>query len=308
MGKTLKPTVAVLHRCLRGLTVAALLTLAAQDTAWAETVLERIGKTGVLNAGTRADAMPFGYRVKVAGKGDERLVGFSVDLIDEIRKKLSQKFGREIATRLHVTTASDRIELVASQAIDIECGITTPTWKRQQAVDFSIPFFGNGTRIMVRRTATMDLSSLRGKRIGVAAGTTTEEILRQHVPDALTVEVPDMASGFEMFARGELDGLANIGIVLRAMVENSPLKSKVTLLPRTEELSYETMACSLPQDDSAWRAFVNEVLADLLDGVDQYRGGYFEIYDKWFGPRGVVYFPLHYTVAQRLSASIIWLK
>jgi hypothetical protein len=66
----------------------------------------------------------------------------------------------------------------------------------------------------------------------------------------LIVEVPDMATGFEMFARGELDGLANIGIVLRAMVEKSPLKSKVTLLPRTEELSYESMACSLPQNDS----------------------------------------------------------
>jgi len=296
------------RRCLPAFSWAALLALAVHGPLHAEPVLERIRNSGVLNAGTRADAMPFGYTVKKAGESDPRLVGFSVDLIEEIRKKLSKKLGREIETRLRTTTATDRIELVASQAIDIECGITTPTWERQKAVDFSIPFFGNGTRIMVLRSTDKGLGGLHGRRIGVAAGTTTEAILKQHVPDAVIVEVPDMASGFEMFARGELDGLANIGIVLRAMVENSPLKSKVTLLPRTEELSYEAMACSLPQNDSEWRALVNEVLADLLDGVDQYRGGYFEIYDKWFGPRGVVYFPLDYTVAQRLSASIIWLK
>ncbi|WP_186407985.1 amino acid ABC transporter substrate-binding protein [Candidatus Accumulibacter aalborgensis] len=304
----MKQTSAILRRCLPGLTAAALLAFAAPDPVWAESTIERIGNTGVLNAGTRADAMPFGYRAKVAGERDERLVGFSVDLIELLRQKLAKKFDREIETRLRVTTAHDRLNLVASHAIDIECGITTPTWERQKVVDFSIPFFGNGTRIMLLRTTAKGFADLRGKRIGVGAGTTTAGILKQHVPDAVIVEVPDMDTGFRMFARGELDGLSNVGIVLRAIVEKSPLKSKVVLLPRTEELSYESMACSLPQNDSEWRAFVNEVFAGLLEGIDQYRGGYFDIYDKWFGPRGVIYFPLDYTIAQRLSASIIWLK
>ncbi len=290
------------------MTVAALLAFALQGSACAESALDRIRNTGILNAGTRADAMPFAYRLQPAGEKEERLAGFSVDLIEQIRKKLSEKFGREIETRLHITKASDRLALVASHAIDIECGITTPTWERQKLVDFSIPFFGNGTRVMALRRTAKGFDDLRGKRIGVAADTTTSSILKQHVPDAIVVEVPDMATGFKMFAAGELDGLSNVGIVLRALVEKSPLKSKVILLPRTEALSYESMACSLPLDDSKWRAFVNEVLADLLDGIDQYRGGYFEIYDKWFGPRGIVYFPLDYIVAQKLSASIIWLK
>jgi polar amino acid transport system substrate-binding protein len=302
--------IAILRRCLPGTTAAVLLAFALQGSAWAESALDRIRSTGVLNAGTRADAMPFAYRLPQAGdkEKEERLAGFSVDLIEQIRKKLSEKLGREIETRLHITKASDRLALVASHAIDIECGITTPTWERQKLVDFSIPFFGNGTRVMVLRRTAKGFDDLRGKRIGVAAGTTTPAILKQHVPDAIVVEVPDMATGFRMFAAGELDGLSNVGIVLRALVEKSPLKSKVILLPRTDALSYESMACSLPLDDSKWRAFVNQVLAELLDGVDQYRGGYFEIYDKWFGPRGIVYFPLDAIVAQKLSTSIIWLK
>ncbi|MFO1422875.1 MAG: amino acid ABC transporter substrate-binding protein [Candidatus Competibacteraceae bacterium] len=295
--------VTMLHSHLSGVIAAALLIFAAPATAWAEHVLERIENTGVFNAGTRADALPFAYRDK-----RDRLVGFSVDLLGEIHKRLEQRFGRRIEMKLLPTTAGNRIEMVASQVIDIECGITTPTWKRQDLVDFSIPFFGNGTRIMTLRSTAERLQDLRGKRIAVAAGSTTASILAQNVPEAVLVEVPDMDTGFAMFDRGEVDGLSNIGIVLRAMIEKSPLKSKVVLLPRTEEFSYESMACILPKDDSEWRAFVNRVFADLLEGVDQYRGPYIEIYDRWFGPRGAIYYPLDYRVAQRLAASVIWLK
>jgi len=299
----LKQIAAIFRRWPPTVIAAALLACAAPATAWAEHVLDRIGNTGVFNAGARADALPFAYRDK---KG--QLVGFSVDLLNEIHKRLQQRFGRPIEMKLRETTASNRIELVASQVIDIECGITTPTWKRQELVDFSIPFFGNGTRIMTLRTTAERLGDLRGKRIGVAAGTTTAAILAEYVPEAVSIEVPDMDTGFAQFERGELDGLANIGVVLRAKVEKSPLKSKVLLLPRTEEFSYESMACVLPKDDSEWRAFVNRVLADLLEGVDQYQGSYIEIYERWFGPRGVIYFPLDHKVAQRLAASVIWLK
>lgn len=299
----MKSMAAICRSCLLSVVATMLLAGAAPGAAWAERVLDRIGNTGVFNAGTRADALPFAYRDK-----KERLVGLSVDLLGEIHKRLEQRFGRPIEIKLRATTASNRLELVASQVIDIECGITTPTWKRQDLVDFSIPFFGNGTRIITLRTTATRLEELRGKRIGVAVGTTTAGILALHLPDAVIVEVPDMDAGFVQFERGEIDALANIGVVLRAKVEKSPLKSKVVLLPRTEELSYEAMACILPKDDSEWRAFVNRVLADLLEGVDQYRGSYIEIYDRWLGPRGVIYFPLDYTVAQRLAASIIWLK
>ena len=284
----------------------ALLALLAPTSGWAEPVLDRIAKTGVFNAGTRADALPFAYREK---RGRQtRLVGFSVDLLGEIHKRLEQHFGRKIVMNLQETTASNRMERVASGAIDIECGITTPTWERQQQVDFSIPFFGNGTRILTRRSTAQHLADLRGKRIGVVAGTTTAAILAEHLPDAVIIEMPDMDTGFVRFERGEIDALSNVGVVLRAQVEKSPLKSKVVLLPHTDDLSYEAIACILPLNDSAWRTFVNRVLADLLDGVDEYRGTYIEIYERWFGPRGAIYFPLDYAVAQRLAAALIWLQ
>lgn len=287
----------------RGLVIMVLLILVGSPAVRAEHVLDRIERTGIFNAGSRADAVPFGYRNK---KG--QLAGFSVDLLGEIHRRLEKRFGRPLKLQLHEVIPANRMELVINGTINIECGVTTPTWTREAQVDFSIPFFGNGTRIMTLQSTATQLQDLKGKRIGVAAGATTAAILAEHVPEVITVEVPDMATGFERFRRGELDGLANIGIVLRAMVEGSPLKSKVILLPRSGIFSYETMACILPSNDSAWRDFVNHTLAELLAGVDEYRGAYMEIYERWFGPRGVVYFPLDYATAQRLAASVIWLR
>lgn len=300
MAKVWQPILAMLQR---GLVIMVLLILVGSPAVRAEHVLDRIERTGIFNAGSRADAVPFGYRNK---KG--QLAGFSVDLLGEIHRRLEKRFGRPLKLQLHEVIPANRMELVMNGTINIECGVTTPTWTREAQVDFSIPFFGNGTRIMTLQSTATQLQDLKGKHIGVAAGATTAAILAEHVPEVITVEVPDMATGFERFRRGELDGLANIGIVLRAMVEGSPLKSKVILLPRSGIFSYETMACILPSNDSAWRDFVNHTLAELLAGVDEYRGAYMEIYERWFGPRGVVYFPLDYATAQRLAASIIWLR
>ena len=302
MARVLRPTQVLFPCGLLG-AMMALLIFVGSSTVQAEPVLDRIERTSVFNAGTRIDALPFGYRNK---KG--QLAGFSVDLLGEIHQRLEKRFGRTLKLQLHEAMPANRIELVVNATIDIECGATTPTWTREAQVDFSIPFFGNGTRIMTLESKAAQLQDLQGKRIGVAAGTTTAAILAEHVPDAIPVEVPDMATGFAQFSQGQLDGLANIGIVLRAMVEGSPLKSKVILLPRSGMFSYETMACILPQNDSAWRDFVNQTFTELLNGVDEYRGVYMEIYERWFGPRGVVYFPLDYATAQRLAASVIWLR
>ena len=175
----MRQQLAIVRSACWGMAMAATLALLAlPDPVRAEEVLERIARTGVFSAGTRADALPFAYR---DGKG--RLVGFSVDLLEQIHQRLEQRFGRPIDMQLRAVTASNRIEWVASHAIDIECGITTPTWKREEAVDFSIPFFGNGTRIMTLRSTATQLNELRGKRIGVAAGATTANILGQHAPE-----------------------------------------------------------------------------------------------------------------------------
>ena len=286
----------------RALAVFMLLACAGSGTARAETVLERVERSGVLAAGTRADAAPFAFR-----GADGALEGFSVDLLRAISDALRQRLGRELTLDLKVVTSQSRIPAIQSGEIVIECGITTPTWAREEMIDFSIPFFENGTRVLALRSTARRLTELDGRPVGVPAGSTTLYIVRRLVPGVIPVEVEDMNSGLEMLERSEIAGLANIGVVLRGLIEHSRHKNQFVLLPRTGALSYETMACVLPKDDSAWRDFVNRTLSDLLEGVDQYRGGYYEIYERWFGASGYLFYPLERDVARRLAGSRMWL-
>ena len=210
--------------------------------------------------------------------------------------------------RLQVVTSQSRVPAIESGEIAIECGITTPTWEREARIDFSIPFFENGTRILALRTTARSIQDLDARPIGVPQGSTTLYIVRRVVPGIMPIEVDDMNVGLAMLERGELAGLANIGIVLRALIENSNQKNQFLLLPRTGALSYELMACMLPQNDSAWRDFVNRTLAAMLDGIDEYRGEYYAIYDRWFGAAGYVFYPLDREVARRLAGSRMWLN
>jgi len=287
-----------------GKAVAALvLLIAGAPTIRAETVLDRIARTDTLLAGTRADAAPFAFR---GPDGDLR--GFSVDLLREVDRALERHLGRDIELKLDVVTSQSRIPAIQSGEIEIECGITTPTWDREELIDFSVPFFENGTRVLALRSTARQLSGLAAKRVGVPAYSTTFSIVRRLVPDVVPVEVDDMNVGLAMLEHGELAGLANIGVVLRGLIENSQQKNQFVLLPRTSALSYESMACMLPKDDSAWRDFVNRTLFDLLEGVDQYRGGYYEIYERWFGASGYLFYPLDREVAKRLAGARMWLN
>lgn len=280
----------------------ALVALGGAPAA-AESVLDRVARTGVLEAGTRADAIPLAYR-----DADGHLVGLSVDLLHEIASRLEARLGRPVELKLVAVTPDDRTRLVEDGTLAIECGITTPTWEREQRVDFSIPFFENGTRILTFRRAAQSLDDLAGKRIGVLRSSTTPDIVKANVPTAELVEVASMGEGIERLLAGAIDGLANIGIVLRAQIEYLDVKSQMVLLPRTGALSYESIACMLPQDDSRWRDFVNRVLAELLDGITEYRGRYLELYDHWLGAEGDIYYPLDREIARRLAFNLIWLN
>lgn len=286
------------------LCAALLAALAAWGVppARAESVMDRVARTGVLDAGTRADAIPLAFRGP-----DNNLQGLAVDILREIAARLEIELGRPVKLNLLAITPVNRIELIENGTIAIECGITTPTWDREKRVDFSVPFFENGTRVLAFRNAARSLGDLGSKRIGAIRGSSTLGILRANLPAATVIEIPDMEVGIEQLLKGELDGLANIGVVLRALIENLEVKNQLLLLPRSGALDWESTACMLPQDDSRWRDFVNRVLFDLLDGIDQFRGAYSDLYERWLGPQGPIYYPLDDQVSRRLAEGLMWL-
>lgn len=265
-------------------------------------VLDRIKETGVLRAGTRADAVPFGFIE------DGALVGFSVDLLEQIRAATEAYVGRPVRLDLTAVTAADRIEKIESGRIDIECGITTPTWSREAKIDFSVPFFRDGTRVLAYRDTVKQKPDIATMTIGIAAGTTTSNILKTTLPTATVKEYPDMKAAIGAMVNGEVDGVANIGVVLLGLSHELEPRRSVVLLPRTDTLGTEAMACGLPENDSRWRDLVNRALVDLMVGIEEYRGPYVDMYDKWFGRRDLMVYPLDRATRDYLDDVDIWAR
>jgi len=279
---------------------AAALSVALSGTARAG-VLEHLSQDGVLRAGTRADAAPFAMRGP-----DGAFSGFSVDLLEAIRAAAEVRVGRPVRLEMSTVTAADRLDRVAAGDLDIVCGITTPTRDRDAVVDFSLPFFRDGTRVLVYRD-TMDSGlSLSAMTIGVGAGTTTQDVIANALPEASIRAFPNMRAAMDGLAAGEVDGVANLGVVLLGLIRESQPQRSVVLLPRARSLNTEPMACVLPENDSDWRDTVNGVLVDLFDGIGEFQGAYVDLHERWFGPDSPMHFPLDREARDYLESVRPW--
>ena len=308
-----RPRLSALHRRRTLLHVVAVLAIALVLSALprlvppahaaADGVLARIEAEGVIRAGTRASAPPFAGKVEKGG-----FEGFSVDLLEEIRASVEERVGRSIALELHEVTPGDRLQRVAAGELDIVCGITTPTWDREVLVDFSVPFFRDGTRILIHReraTGGVDLGRID---IGVVEGTTTVAIISEALPTANLRLYPSMQDAMVGLAAGEVHGVANIGITLLGLAARAEPRRSVVLLPRTYALAMETLACVLPQDDSPWRDVVNRVLIDLFSGVEDSNSRYDVLYERWFGRHSEIFYPLDRSNRNYLGTLSIWAR
>ncbi len=269
----------------------------------ATSVLDRVARDGVIRAGTRANAAPFAQRTASGG-----FEGFSVDLLEEIRAFAEKEVKRPVRVDLSELTPSDRLERVAKCELDIVCGITTPTWDRETLVDFSLPFFRDGTRVMVYRGKTGEILDIGLLKIGVVMNTTTVDVLRDRLPAATLREYPDMGAAIRGLEKSEVDGVANVGVVLLGLAERSEPRRSVVLLPRTRPLATETLACVLPQDDSRWRDLVNRTLIDMFVQVAEFKGRYERVYSRWFGRNGKLFYPLDRSTRNYLAEISIWTR
>ena len=288
-------------RAVSALLLAAALCLDGGGAAAG--VLDRIAAEGVLRAGTRDHVSPFAAR-----DAEGRFRGFSVEMIEAVRDALAARLGRDIVLDLAEVDAASRIGAVESGALDITCDIASPTWAREARIDFSLSIFFNGTRVLVERdVAAGGLDGLDAARIGVVAASTTIGVVRAALPAARIEEFPDMEAALAALQAGRLDGISNISIILRDLQRQAAQPGRYVLLPRSGYLNAEPMACILPEDDSAWRDFVNRTIADLLEGVEEYRGGYYEAYRRWFGPEAELHYPLSREAIEHFRQIRIWL-
>jgi ABC-type amino acid transport substrate-binding protein len=254
------------------------LLLLAATAAGAQT-LEKIAKSGSITLGFRPDAVPFSF----AGP-DRRPAGFSIDLCQRVVAGLASQLKLPgLKMEWLPVSAQDRIEQVTEGKVDLECGTTTVTLGRQRRVDFSLITFLDGGAFLARAggAAPRSPQDLRGARVGVSAGTTTEKALRRMVADsgsaAEVVPVANHVDGVNLLLAGKVAMYAADRTVLIGLAMNAG-RDKLQLLDF--QFSYEPYALVMRRD-ADFRLAVNRELAEVFR-----QGEIVAIYRKWFGQFG----------------------
>lgn len=238
-------------------TFLALTTFSAN--VGAETVLEKIARTGELKAGSRSDAVPFSY-----ANPQGKLEGYSVDLLSLIHKQLEKKLNKKIKFNLATVTVNDRFREIKNGNLDIVCEATTITQERLERVDFSIPFFITGAQFLVKKAndESFDVNgTLKDQAIAYIPNTTTFDIIPQIYPTAKWVEVKNRQEGIAKLTEGSVNAVVSDGILLIGeLVKNGKDPRQFTLTPR-QPITTELYGCILPKDNGEWKQVVDAVIA-----------------------------------------------
>ena len=244
------------------LVLSAALTLSAAPVA-AQDTLAKVKATGVLVMGNGGAYPPFEFIE------DGRLVGFDIDL------------GNELARRLGVRPQWEKIDFtgliaaLTSKRVDILLTAMTKTPERAQRIAFSNSYYNSGIAAAYRPGLKIEsMSDLAGKVVAVQMGTAGERFVREKF--ATTAKEIKTFNEFPLaFAdveSGRADVVVNTLPVLKYNASRRGGKLAVSPAFDARDVGINTRL-----EDTALMEAINATLADLqkegfIDKLDQ----------KWF--------------------------
>jgi len=249
--------------------------------------MDKIEKSGKIKVGFREDSIPFAFIDPKVGKQ----VGFSVDMTEILAENLSKRFGKKIEIEPATITTKTRIPMITNGTIDVEMGSTTWTQEREDVVDFSFPFFFSETAFLVPKDSPIKTKAdLSGKRLGGAQGTTNLKAIEDQAKAGLyspkeIVTFEGHAQGFLGLKTGKVDAYATDRSLLMGLAS----KDEHPDAWRTSDfaIAYEPYGYLMRENNSDFRDFVNNTIFWTIK-----TGKFYELYDKWMGPKGQTPIPM----------------
>ena len=192
--------------------VAAALVLASaapRAAAAAGGTLDGIKQTKTLRIAFRADAPPFSYKGNLGAPS-----GYMVDLCKAVAAHLDKQLGMQLIGRLRARYVGQPLRCDRSSTKPIfSANRRARRWSGARSSTSRFPTFIDGASLMIRAddtSGTKDLASLAGKKVGVLAGTTTEQELRNSLKAAsiaaTVVPVTTHSQGLAMLQNSQIAG------------------------------------------------------------------------------------------------------
>jgi cystine transport system substrate-binding protein len=227
-------------------------------------VMARVKQTGVLRVGFEGTYSPFNFL-----NDQNQFDGFDVDISNEVAKRLGVK-AEFVATKWEGLIGglnADKFDIIIAQM--------SITEERKKSVDFTEPYVITGG-VLATRTDTSDVTKLddiKGKAVGVGAGTTFEEVVSK-VEGADVRKYKSMNDYLQDLVNKRLDVIMNDQLVLGYNIKAKNLPVKIV----SDIINEDRIGMEIKKGNSDFVDAVNQILADIKQD-----GTYENIYKKWFG-------------------------
>lgn len=241
---------------------------AAPALAQGPSTLEKVKQSGVLRAGVKKDTPAFGY---VDEKGE--VVGFEVDLVKEIAKRLGVKL------EIMAVTAAARIPMLQQGRVDLVAANLSHYRDRDAVIDFSIGYFYSPQTIMVRKESGITgLAGMAGKRLGMPTGSAGIISAKKVQPNLTVQTFEGNPETFLALQQGLIDAMGSDIVILAGLRAKAPKPDDFVILGRSGTYGDGEFGIGLRENDSKWRDQINFTLQDIwLDGT------WDALYDRWLG-------------------------
>lgn len=249
---------------------------AAQATTPINT-LERIAATGVLHVGY-GDTAPFSY----FDDQSNEVVGYSIDICQRLAEQLQVQLNIPSLDIVYVPrTPSNRIMLLNSGEIDIECNASTNTPERQRSAQFALSHFFVAVRyVALQKNNLKTLQDLAGRSVSVARGTVNvgqiNQANREQQLNLSVVPVETLQQAFDLVSNGRVAAFAMDDILLSTMIAESNHPDRYSL---SEEAvaPMEPLGFMMRLGDDAFAEQVNKALEQIYTSPDMPL-----LYQRWF--------------------------
>jgi polar amino acid transport system substrate-binding protein len=203
-----------------------------------------------------------------------KIVGFDVDIIDLVAKKLGVKQSIVDTPFEGIQSGED----LNARKCDIAAAAMTITPERQEKIAFSAPYFdANQALLVMKDSGISSLDDLVGKRLAVQSGTTGKMYAEKNAPKGVELkDYEDLALQLTSVKNGQIPAAINDIPVLLDYVKKNPKLEVATQFETGEKYGFGMKKGTSTKLEKV----VNDVIKTAKSD-----GTYDKIYEKWFGAK-----------------------
>ncbi|MVU80213.1 transporter substrate-binding domain-containing protein [Nocardia sp. ET3-3] len=230
--------------------------------------IDAIRARGRLLVGLDPGSNLFSFRDPTTGT----LAGFDVDIAKELARDL---LGDPGAVEYRILSSADREKALVEHTVDVVVKTMTINCERRQTVTFSTSYLQAHQRVLtVRDSGIRSLADLAGRRVCVALGTTSLELIRRQQPAASVLTVPSWADCLVVLQQRQVDAVSTDDTVLAGLAQQDPATEVVG-----PNLSTEQYGIGISKGSDDLVRFVNGTLERIRGD-----GTWNRLYQRWLAP------------------------